>query len=137
MTSQPLTGADGELRYGSEVIGKCSQWSLNINRGAEETTCLADYARTYVEGLIGALGTANLYYDPSKSTANRLLNSVLRPPGDKTELTFVLNRKGLGNGGGQLRCSGFLTNASPSVSVGAVQAVNVNFQVSGLIDGEF
>jgi len=132
-----LTGADGQLLSGSQAFAKCRDWSITINRDALEETCLGDFDRTYVEGLRGTTGSATLLYDPSNSVANNFLNSILVDTGNTQELTFKLNRRGLGNGGGAFTCTGFLTSVSPSISVGDVQAVSVSFQVSGKPSGEF
>lgn len=132
-----LTGADGQLFYGNQAFAKCREWSLQITKDALEDTCLGNYDRTYVEGLRGATGTATLLYDPSNSTANTFLNSILESNSTTQALTFKLNRRGLSNGGGSFACSGFLTSVSPSVSVGSVQAVSVSFQVNGRTEGGF
>ena len=132
-----LTGADGQLLSGSQAFAKCRDWSITVNRDALEDTCLGDFDRTYVEGLRGTTGSATLLYDPSNSVANNFLNSILVDTGTPQELTFKLNRRGLGNGGGAFTCTGFLTSVSPSISVGDVQAVSVSFQVSGKPSGEF
>ena len=132
-----LTGADGQLKYNKKTVAKVRDWSLTVNKDALEDTCLGAYDRTYIEGLRGATGSASLLYDPSESTANDLLNSVFQTEGKTEELTFIMNRKGFSNGGGTFICNGFITNISPSVSVGAAQAVSVSFQVSGPIEGNF
>ena len=132
-----LTGADGQLLSGNQAFAKCRDWSITINRDALEDTCLGDFDRTYVEGLRGTTGSATLLYDPGNSVANNFLNSILVDTGNTQELTFKLNRRGLGNGGGSFTCTGFLTSVSPSISVGDVQAVSVSFQVSGKPSGEF
>ena len=127
-----LTGADGQLKYNGAPVAKCREWSISVSKDALETTCLASYDRTYVEGLRGATGSATLLYDPQESNSNALMNSVFRNDASD-ELSFILNRKD----GQQFICSGFLTSVSPSVSVGAVQAVSVSFQVSGKPIGNF
>jgi hypothetical protein len=132
-----LTGADGQLLSGNQAFAKCRDWSITINRDALEDTCLGDFDRTYVEGLRGTTGSATLLYDPSNSVANNFLNAILVDTGNTQELTFKLNRRGLGNGGGSFTCTGFLTSVSSSISVGDVQAVSVSFQVSGKPSGEF
>jgi hypothetical protein len=132
-----LTGADGELLYGTTRVAKVRDWSLTVNKDAIEDTCLGNYDRTYVEGLRGTTGSATILYDPSKSTTNALLNTIFATE-DKTQtLTFKMNRNGFTDGGGTFVCSGFLTSVSPSVSVGSAQAVSVTFQVSGAVNGGF
>jgi hypothetical protein len=87
-----LTGADGELLYGTTRVAKVRDWSLTVNKDAIEDTCLGDYDRTYVEGLRGTTGSATILYDPSKSTTNALLNTIFATE-DKTEtLVFKMNR---------------------------------------------
>ena len=137
-----LTGADGQLMYGTNAFAKCRDWAITVTRDALEDTCLGDFDRTYVEGLRGATGTATLLYDPANQIANDFLNSIFTTFGEAgyvepEELTFKMNRQVYPRGGGIFICKGFLTNVGPSVSVGDVQAVSVSFQISGKVDGEF
>jgi len=129
-----LTGADGKLLYQNQAVAKCREWSLSISKDALEDTCLASTDRSYVEGLRGTTGSATILYDPSGVAANALLNTIFETAGStEQEIRFVFNTKG----GGQLNCSGFLTSVSPSVSVGAVTAVSISFQVNGKPTGGF
>ena len=128
-----LTGADGQLRYKNQVVAKARDFTINIVKDALETTCLASFDRSYVQGLRGSSGAATVLYDPNDFVANSLLNSILEDGDTSDEITFVLNRAD----GAQFRCSGFLTSISPSVGVGAVQAVAISFQINGKPEGEF
>ena len=130
-----LTGADGQLFYGTTAIAKCRDWSITVNKDALEDTCLSDTDRTYVEGLRGTSGSATLLYDPNNTTASSFLNTIFDNSGSEKQVIFKMNRKGFG--GGNFTCNGFLTSVSPSVSVGDVQAVSVSFQVNGKPDGVF
>ena len=132
-----LTGADGQLLYGNQAFAKCREWSISVNKDGLENTCLGSYDRTYVQGLRGTTGSATLLYDPSNSLANDFLNSIMEDNASSQEVTFKLNRRGLADGGGSFKCNGFLTSVSPSISVGAIQAVSVTFQVSGKPEGGF
>ena len=132
-----LTGADGQLLYNETALAKVRDWSITVNKDALEDTCLGDYDRTYIEGLRGATGSATILYDPSRSSANNLLNTIFATDGEDTRLTFKMNRKNYPDGGGTFVCQGFLTSVSPSVSVGDAQAVSVSFQVSGPVNGNF
>ena len=128
-----LTGADGRLMYGNQAVAKTRDWSISVAKDALEDTCLAATDRTYVEGLRGTTGSATLLYDPSQDSANQLLNTIFANTGTEQEVSFVLNK----NDGSTFKCNGFLTSVSPSVSVGSVSAVSINFQVNGKPDGEF
>ena len=137
-----LTGADGQLVYGSAVFAKCRDWSITVTRDAYEDTCLGDYDRTYVEGLRGSTGTATILYDPGNTTANTFLNTIFTTFGETgytapDEVTFKMNRQNYPNAGGTFKCSGFLTSVGQSVAVGDVQAVSVTFQINGKPDGDF
>ena len=137
-----LTGADGQLMYGTQAFAKCRDWSITVNKDALEDTCLGDFDRTYVEGLRGTTGSATLLYDPGNETANNFLNTIFTTSGETDykapeQLTFKMNRQIFPNGGGVFVCTGFLTNVGPSVSVGSVQAVSISFQINGKPTGEF
>ena len=127
-----LTGADGQLKYQGATVGKVRDWSVTVSRDALEDTCLGDYDRTYVPGLRGTTGTATVLYDPDNSTAAQFINSIFGTSADDT-VDFVFNR--LDNQ--SFQCRGFVTNISSNVSVGAVQAVSVSFQVCGKPSGAF
>ena len=128
-----LTGADGKLMYGNTAVAKTRDWQISVSKDALEDTCLASTDRTYVEGLRGTTGSATILYDPGQASANELLNSIFANTGTEQEVSFVLNK----NDGSTFKCQGFLTSVSPSVSVGSVSAVSINFQVNGKPDGAF
>ena len=127
-----LTGADGQLKYQGQTVGKVRDWSVTVNRDSLEDTCLGEYDRTYVPGLRGTTGNATVLYDPDNSIATQFINSIFGNSAEDT-VDFVFNR--LGNQ--SFTCKGFVTNVSTSVSVGAVQAVSVSFQVTGKPRGVF
>ena len=128
-----LTGADGKLMYGNKAVAKTRDWTITVSADALEVSCLAANDRSYVKGLRGTSGSATLLYDPGEASANELLNSIFADTGTEQEVSFVLNK----NDGSSFRCNGFLTSVSPAVSVGAVSAVSINFQVNGKPDGSF
>ena len=130
------------MLHGSHVLGKVSQFTISASRDALENTCLGDFDRTYVEGLRGATGSATLYYDPANENTNDFLNTFWLTRGETgyTEpeaVTFRMNRQNYPRAGGTFECEGFLTTVSPSVTVGAVQAVNIQFQINGKPTGAF
>ena len=128
-----LTGADGQLRYQGAVVGKVRDWSITVTKDALEDTCVGDYDRTYVQGLRGTTGSATVLYDPGNVTANNFLNSIF----ENAEITETVDFVFYKADSKSFVCQGFVTNISPSISVGAVQAVSVSFQVSGKPVGVF
>jgi hypothetical protein len=128
-----LTGADGQLRYQGAVVGKVRDWSITVTKDALEDTCVGDYDRTYIQGLRGTTGSATVLYDPSNVNAVSFLNSIFENVETTQTVDFVFYKAD----NKSFSCAGFVTNISPSVSVGAVQAVSVSFQVSGKPVGVF
>ena len=128
-----LTGSDGQLKFNNSVVGKCREWSLSVTKDSLEDTSIGSYDKTYVEGLRGTSGSATVLYDPSNRTAAALLNSIFSNERTSDTVDFVFNRQE----GTSMSCSGFITSISPSVSVGAVQAVSISFQVNGKPIGNF
>lgn len=129
-----LTGKNGALRWNGSTVGKVRSWSLSVNKDALETTDLGSNDRTYVPGLRGSSGSAELMYDPSEGGATALLNSIFsNETGVVQSVEFVLDS----TGGKTFSCAAFLTSASPSVSVADIQTCSISFQVSGAISGGF
>ena len=71
-----LTGKNGALQWNGAAVGKVRSWSLSVNKDPLETTNLGVNDRTYVPGLRGSTGTAELMYDPDEGQAVSLLNSI-------------------------------------------------------------
>jgi len=129
-----LTGKNGALRWNGTSVGKVRSWSLTVNRDPLDTTNLGIHDRTYVTGLRGATGTADLMYDPTESGALALLNSIFgSDTGASQTVEFILDSAG----GKTLSCTAFVTSASPTVNVGEIQTCSLSFQVTGPISGGF
>jgi hypothetical protein len=128
------TGSNGQLRWRGTVVARVRSWSLNISKDSLETTGIGVFDRSYVSGLRGATGTAEIMYDPAEASATALFNDVLNNSSEPlSNIELVLDSAG----GSQLSGSAVLTSISPSVSVGAVTSCSVGFQVSGPLTGGF
>ena len=115
-------------------MGRVRSWSVSVNKDPLETTNLGTNDRTYVPGLRGSTGTADLMYDPTESQATSLLNSIFGDDATaNNSVSFVLDT----TGGKNLSCTAFITSISPSVSVGEIQVCSVSFQVTGSVTGGF
>lgn len=148
-----LTGADGFMRADGHKIGKVRNFSISVQRDAVDVTTLDMYDKDYVQGLRNTTGSCTLFYDPEDKHANQFLNSIFDSSNKRHKVDFVLNKNGAnlnwdyrpkpGAGTtdpkllGTFRYRGFLTNVSPSVDVGAAQAVQVSFQACGPAEGAF
>ena len=128
-----LTGTSGELRFRGVRVGKCREFSLDISRDALETTVLGQWDRTFVEGIRGASGSTTVLYDRDDIATRDLLNSVFRNNDGPQPITLALSTA-IGAG---LDVKAIVTSVSTPVSVGAVIACSVNFQVSGPIGEGF
>ena len=127
-----LTGADGQLRHNNTIISKIRNWSMTVNKNAIETTTLGLYDRTYISGLRGATGSASMFFDPTDNDAVTFLNTIWSQDNDE-EVEFVFDR--LNNE--EVKGVGFITSIGTTVSVGEAQACEIQFQISGPIQGVF
>ena len=136
-----LTGSDGLLKYGSGTCVKVRSWSLAVSRDAIDTSCLGSFDREYIAGMRSATGSATLYYDPTQGNDRALLNSIFEDNSGCSGTTcletveFILNS--CQNQPGNFKADALITSVSPAVEVGAATAVQVSFQISGALDGEF
>lgn len=122
-----LSGTTAVLWFGSTRIGKCRSISLDVEREALQTTRQGDIDRTFIPGLRGTQGSANLFYDPEDAAVAALLAKVYD---DDTALSgvdmvfdWVTDKK--------VTASVIITSMSLSASFGAAQVVEIQFQVSG------
>ena len=135
-----LTGADGQMLHGANVLGKVSHSNL-IEPGRTRTTCLGDFDRTLSKVSAEQLDRRRLLR-PSQHSRQQLPEHLLditwrNRQHLEQEVTFKMNRFNYPQGGGTFECTGFLTSVSPSVSVGSAQAVTIQFQISGKPTGGF
>ena len=156
-----LTGSDGELRFEGRKIAKCRNWSVNFQRPLIDVTCLSEYDRSYRPGIRSATGSATCLYQPNDKPLYELLNTIFENDDDPRELQFVFNRKGTDlrqwNETGyyltntnqltdnrirdlerqMFNFNGYLTNVQHPVQVGQAQAITINFQSCGPIEGRY
>lgn len=136
-----LTGADGLMKYAGGTCVKVRNWNLTISRDAIDVSCLNTYDREYVVGLRTANGSATLYYDPKQRDDRELLNSIFEDNSDCSGTTctetvdLILNNCQAQPG--NFKAEAIITSVSPAVEVGAATAVQVQFQITGPIDGRF
>lgn len=128
-----VTGSNGELRYRGTRVAKCRSFSLDISKDALETTTIGSYNRSYIEGIRGATGSATVLYDPEDFATVDLINSILQNGNKGQGMSMVLNT----TSNNALEFQAVVTQVSVPVSVGEVTACNVNFQVTGPIEGSF
>jgi hypothetical protein len=116
------------------VVARVRSWSLNISKDSLETTGIGVFDRSYVSGLRGATGTADIMYDPAEASSAALFNDALNNSSEPlSSIELVLDSAS----GSQLSGSAVLTSVSASVSVGAVTSCSVGFQISGPLTGGF
>lgn len=132
-----LTGFEGGLYYDNVQVAHCRNWSVTVNRDALETTGLGDSDRVYTLGLRGATGSATVLYDDSTSgTDLNFWNTIFGTidcSEDKsaTPVKFIFDN--CRSPKGEFVLDAFITSWTHSVSVGEVQAVTVQFQVTGSV----
>ena len=135
------TGADGLMKYGSNSCVRVRNWSLAIARNSIDVTCINSYDSEYIAGIRSTTGTATLLYDPSQATDRAILNSIFKDNSDcsnqtcKENVSFYLNSCAAGPG--NFEGEAILTSVSPSVEVGNAISVQVAFQFTGPLKGEF
>ena len=135
------TGSDGLMKYGKDSCVRVRNWSLSLSRSAIDVTCINSYDSEYVAGMRTATGSATLYYDPSQKTDREVLNSIFKDNSDCSDescaesVSFLLNA--CQTGPGNFEGKALLTSVSPSVEVGNAIAVQVAFQFTGPLTGEF
>lgn len=128
------TGSNGQLRWRGTVVARVRSWSANIAKDSLETTEIGEFDRTYVSGLRGTTGSADIMYDPSEGGATALFNDILNNSSEPlSNVELVLDSAG----GNQLSGSAVLTSVSAEVSVGSVTSCSVGFQISGPLTGGF
>jgi hypothetical protein len=128
-----LTGATAALTLNGQTVTRCRRWSLDIQKDSYEDTCLGTYDRTYIEGLRGATGSADILYDPDDAVTTSLLNRIFQDEGAADGLGLVLNTRT----STKLEFSALITSQSTPVSVGEAIAVSISFQVTGPITGSY
>lgn len=129
-----LTGANGSLTLNGAKVGCVQNWSLSIEKGAIDVTCISERDRRFVPGLRGATGSATVFYDPSDAPTVALFNNIL------TDFDTVASQVGFVlwvTGSKSLTAKVLINSVGVGVSVGEAQAHSVNFTISEAITGSF
>ncbi len=128
-----LTGNNGTVAVGGQVIAAVRNFSVEITSDTIETTVMGTDTRTYVEGLSSYSGSADIYFDPSEfDTYETTFNPTAATVGSApVNLKFYLDyAAGSGNDtvfNGSAIVTGYTINSSMD---GMVEA-SISFQGSG------
>lgn len=129
-----IVGNDGSISIGSVGLINVRNFSCDITADTIETTTMGVDSRTYVRGLAGWSGSADIYVDPANLTGGASAISRLITTGGAvgdTTATFRgnLSASGANNLQGSIIVTGFSVNSTMD---GLVEGT-VSFQGSGAI----
>lgn len=69
-----LTGNDGQILFAGNTVAAVRSFSLELTADTIETTVMGNDTRTYVKGLSGYSGSADIYFDPVEFNGNAHFN---------------------------------------------------------------
>jgi hypothetical protein len=129
------TGADAYVYWNGQHVGSFISAEQPTEKPALETTALGANDRTYVSSkLRNNTFSGSLFYDPSDSVANSLINAI--DEDNTTDGTLKIEWiKNTANG--TREGTAIITSRGSSVSVGDLLRINISVQFSGQITGSF
>lgn len=129
------TGADAYVYWNGQHVGSFVSAEQPTEKPALETTTLGASDRTYISSkLRNNTFSGTLFYDPSDSVANGLINAI-----DQNNATDgILRIEWIKNTvNGMREGTAIITSRGSSVSVGDLLRINISIQFSGQVVGSF
>jgi hypothetical protein len=125
------TGTTAALIYQGKRLGKVTNFSINTQRQALDTSSIGDTDRTFVGGIRQSSGSATLHYDSQDSGTRSLLADMFNSDSTPREMDFLIN---VGSGIGLRALQALITEIGTQVSVGDTTKCNISFQISGPLE---
>jgi hypothetical protein len=125
------TGTTAALIYQGKRLGKVTNFSINTQRQALDTSSIGDTDRTFVGGIRQSSGSATLHYDTQDSGTKALIADMFSADATAREINFLVNA---GSGIGLRALEALITEIGTQVSVGDTTKCNISFQISGPLD---
>lgn len=129
------TGADAYVYWNGQHVGSFISAEQPTENPALETTPLGVSDRTYISGrLRNNTFSGTLFYDPSDSAANSLINAI----DENASENGILKIEWIKNSGTGVReGTAIVTSRGSAVSVGDLLRINLSIQFSGAVSGGF
>lgn len=114
-----IVGNDGAIRFGANTVINLRNFTCDITADTIETTTMGTDSRTYVRGLAGWSGSADIYVDPANlpaGSASAQISQLITTGGvvGDTPIAFRgnLNSTGSQNLQGTVIITGFSINST-------------------------
>ena len=130
-------GATSNTNPAAERLARVRGWTINVTADMLETTDLGDNDRTFVAGLRGATGTAQIFMHDDGTTATRpyqLLQRLLTQ-GNSSDTTrrpyqgkMTLDWEG---SQGRMTFNCFINSFTLTMNTGEVMGADITFTVNG------
>ncbi len=115
----------------SDTVAGTRSWTLNITKDVLDCTALGANHRSYVGSLIAASGSCEfLYSAAAASTPAGDILADINTTEDAGDATFELY---FGDGTKKAAFSGVVTSVDLGATLGDLQAVSINFTVTGAV----
>ena len=129
-----IVGNDGAIRLGNNDIINVRNFTCDITADTIETTTMGVDSRTYVRGLAGWSGSADIYVDPANLTGGSAAISQLIATGGTVGDNPVTFRGNLSaSGANNLRGNVIITGFSVNSTMDGLVEGSVSFQGTGAI----
>jgi hypothetical protein len=126
-------GEGGSVRFNKVApasgIAQVRSWSMNVEKTEVETTDLGSGYRKYMGSLVGASGTAEIFYDAGATSSTKDFLDAVNDPEDDADSIFELyttdDRK--------ITFNGMITGMDISATPGEAIMGSCSFRCNGTI----
>jgi hypothetical protein len=126
-------GEGGFVRFNKVApasgVAQVRSWSMNLEKTEVETTDLGSGYRKYMGSLVGASGTAEIFYDAGATTSTKDFLDAVNDPEDDADSVFELytdtDRK--------IAFAGMITGMDISATPGEAIMGSCSFRCNGII----
>ena len=132
-------GEEGSVKFKNATgtvatVASTRSWNFSLTKDVLDTTAQGDSVRTYAGSFINGSGSVELLYTASSGDeTNEFIKDVLTSQ-DPADAQFELYLSTTGSK--KIAFKGIVTGTEFGTSVGDLQAITVNFQMSGALTAD-
>ena len=127
-------GVEGVIKIGSDTLGQCSGWSIDVTQDTVEVSNIGSTVKTFESTMVGWSASVEIFWDAGSDAAQpRLIPGGGIPTGAQAAVTIEFYYEGTTAADKYFTGDAFVTGISPAEEANGVMTASVTLQGTGAL----
>jgi len=127
-------GVEGVIKIGSDTLGQCSGWSVDVTQDTVEVSNIGSTVKTFESTMVGWTASVEIFWDAGTDAAqSSLITGGGIPAGAQAAVTVDFYYEGTTAADKYLTGDAVVTGISPAEEANGVMTASISLQGTGAL----